>query len=520
MAKNTFFSKINKKDYNNILEEILETKYFSADVKNLLLNTFYKIEIGYNDYQKVKRDVKPQEKFIEECLEVIKKCDEIELVKPMSKESEILDEKNAIVDMKKNRITVYQTEKAMITGICTYEENGFYIPDDILVAPILKSILLVGNNINSREVIYDFDGWSWNTELEDIETIQTNLIYQNIQLLIGHKILEAWKKDNNNKTNYIEKIDELLQTKYGKETAKEILNNLTKLLNCLLIKKHPDIAKKYIKNIKPKKERLEYIKDKTKYIEDICKTKKEANKQIKKIDKLLSSKNLLIEEYKARNEKLKDNEKIFSISSLVDILNNERTTLINEIKQYNKNMKPAEYLKAKSKLEQEINDLEQIKQELKNPTDIQINLINMQKSILKAIEKQAKKVELKDEIEDLIYKIRYYKYTKIDSKNHINDIKELTNSIKSIEWELVKRACNAKLINIISTMEKDNIEIIIGALTTNVIDLDATEIILKNEDGRLKVEVYDGEVLEKTFTLDAVLERIQQKFNKKIKIFI
>lgn len=37
MKKNKIFSKFNLKNYNDELEEILETKVFSFDVKNLLL---------------------------------------------------------------------------------------------------------------------------------------------------------------------------------------------------------------------------------------------------------------------------------------------------------------------------------------------------------------------------------------------------------------------------------------------------------------------------------------------------
>ena len=53
MAKD-IFSKINLKDYNNVLEKILENKNFSEDVKNLLLSMFYKIENAYEEYITVK----------------------------------------------------------------------------------------------------------------------------------------------------------------------------------------------------------------------------------------------------------------------------------------------------------------------------------------------------------------------------------------------------------------------------------------------------------------------------------
>ena len=64
MAKEDIFSKINLKDYNNILENILEQKDFSEDTKNLLLSMLYKIEMAYNDYEKVKQNVETKEEFL------------------------------------------------------------------------------------------------------------------------------------------------------------------------------------------------------------------------------------------------------------------------------------------------------------------------------------------------------------------------------------------------------------------------------------------------------------------------
>ena len=64
------FSKL--KDYNTILEEILDTKYFSSSTKNLLLSMIYKIEVSYKDYKIVKRKTRGREEFLEEILNVIK----------------------------------------------------------------------------------------------------------------------------------------------------------------------------------------------------------------------------------------------------------------------------------------------------------------------------------------------------------------------------------------------------------------------------------------------------------------
>ena len=107
MAKEDIFSKINLKDYNNILENVLEQKAFSEDVKNLLLSMLYKIENGYEDYKTIKVNVSSKKNYVKKIIEVIKEeCKEIKLVKPLSDESKVLEEKNVnyIVEKEKGKI--------------------------------------------------------------------------------------------------------------------------------------------------------------------------------------------------------------------------------------------------------------------------------------------------------------------------------------------------------------------------------------------------------------------------------
>ena len=54
MAREDLFSKLNIKDYNNQLENVLENKSFTEDTKNILLSVLYKVETAYEDYSKVK----------------------------------------------------------------------------------------------------------------------------------------------------------------------------------------------------------------------------------------------------------------------------------------------------------------------------------------------------------------------------------------------------------------------------------------------------------------------------------
>ena len=61
-----------KRDYNQELEEIAESKRFEKEAQNLLLSMLYKVEGAYDDYEAVKREVPSKEKFLENILYIVK----------------------------------------------------------------------------------------------------------------------------------------------------------------------------------------------------------------------------------------------------------------------------------------------------------------------------------------------------------------------------------------------------------------------------------------------------------------
>ena len=77
--KNNIFKSISKNNLNNNLEEVLANKNFSEETKNILLNIFYKIENGYNDYKTVKRDTYDKKEYIKKLIKIIDEdCEKIE----------------------------------------------------------------------------------------------------------------------------------------------------------------------------------------------------------------------------------------------------------------------------------------------------------------------------------------------------------------------------------------------------------------------------------------------------------
>ena len=88
--KKNLLEKIVKKDYNNELEKVLETKQFDEHVKSTLLSILYKIEAAYKDLETVKKDVQTKEEYVANIIEIIKNnCDSIKIIRMNDEENKI-----------------------------------------------------------------------------------------------------------------------------------------------------------------------------------------------------------------------------------------------------------------------------------------------------------------------------------------------------------------------------------------------------------------------------------------------
>ena len=127
--KKGLFSKF--KDYNYILDKILEEKNFSEDSTNLLLNMIYKIEVSYKDYAQIKGIFQKQNEFIDEIIDIISKnCNQLFLIDPKKEEVRMLKEKNvlALTDEREKRIYAYPTEQAILYGLIDIMPKSLYNP--------------------------------------------------------------------------------------------------------------------------------------------------------------------------------------------------------------------------------------------------------------------------------------------------------------------------------------------------------------------------------------------------------
>ena len=198
------FSKI--KDYHSRLEEILEKKIFSANVKNLILSMIYKIEISYKDYKEVKRVVKSKNEFISEFIDIIDNyCENIKLVEPDTFESKLLKENNVIALTNENErsILCYYTENSLLFAISDIVPKYFYIKNDFPLKSRFQAVLVNGFNLNNYEILSNFNGWSWDiTHNRNMKYID-NLIYQNLLFMLGDSFFTEWRKNNLIEKDYL-----------------------------------------------------------------------------------------------------------------------------------------------------------------------------------------------------------------------------------------------------------------------------------------------------------------------------
>lgn len=499
MEANKIFSKLNMKNYNNELEKILETKVFSSDVKNLLLSMLYKIENAYKDYKTVKVDVLDEKDFINYLLKIIKeRCFEIELINP---------EENipVQVDKEKGYILCYPNEKSLLSAIWYMGEDDVFVLGQFeYTKNAIQKMLYIGSNINQTEVLRDFNGWSWDTVIKEIEDVKYNIIYQSMLLLDGKKLINA--------NMDIEEKETILISKKDKE-YNDFIEKIYRLSIDINIAQDKAEFDKISKIRKEKIKQLELFNNKKEFVQKMTESKKECLSEIEKIDKIINNTELLKKEYKERNDKLPNKEKIFSISHLADRLEKERKELLSKIQNCNKMIEPKGFVKEKEKVKTEVDFLNRINfGENQNNEDI----VQYCKEFLKCARKQIEKLEEKVDIVNWIYKIRYYLNLPFDENTCLKDIKMLNKDFKDTIKLITKKAQLYKIWDIFSEDEELTYIIINGLFGTKMINLENANILCKYEKGILYVEYYDTNLLER----NAQFERENIRIKKKIKLFI
>lgn len=504
--------KILKKDQNEELEKILAEKQVDEQAKNLLQGILYKIEVSYNDYQKVKGINQSVEQYIDELLiNIKKKCNEIKVVKISQK----LEDEKLEAELKKNKFYVsektiisYPIEEKLLYAIEKKSNNKKILNNKYEEATIAVSDLINnGKNINRVEVLKDFNGWSWTVINKEIENIDANLIYQMLQILYGMDFLEDWCKDKDGIIDYFD-VMQIEGKKYGEQEIDNLKRILTKIAIVNDLKENKEFAKQVSQKIKAIDEELKRYEDTKTNIERISENKKIAVKQLKEIEKTLRQESMLKAEYEKRNMNAPIDKKIFNIKVLKKELEDSKKKLLNEINEYNYMLNPMNYMKEKKKIEDEKDRLD-----FKNITTKQKEKLKIEfvKCFLNCFNLKIEEAIEQEEILRLIYQFRYFMFLPFDMENNIKDIKQLKKDIVKTQKILVEKAIDKKVII------KVPFEVMQRIFETRIINLEELYYKIQKQEEKYYVQIFDENIKEEKFEIN-LMENI--KINKKIKIFI
>lgn len=517
--KKNLLEKIVKKDYNNELEKILEKKQIDENVKSTLLTIFYKIEAAYKDLVIVKKDVETKEEYISNILEIIKNyCNSIKIIKMNDEKNKIPDNKTYIINKDKKEIIAYPIERKLLYAIAKIGKKDKIIKDEyFIINETLSDLINVGNNINIVEPLRDFNGYSWTSIPQEIESIDHNLIYQNLRIIVGYKFLDKWIKNNEFIIDYFELFKEELENKYGKENKNKFIDILSKI-SILLSIKFNNIEKENLLKVKEEiEEELNKTQDKELFVENITNKKIEITEKIKEIDTIINNKDLLQEEYIKRNEKLPLENKIFSMRILSQIMEKEREEYFNELEKLNELINPQNFVKYKKEIEKKykylkILDAEDVEKELDKFK------IQLQKIFLDMIKININKAETKQEIEKIIYDFRYYLLLPYNYESTIQKIEELQKKINEVTKAVIDKAIDLKVIQKISNDKDTNYEILKNIFNVRIIKLEDAYLKITKEKDKYFVQIFDENIFEEKIQISKPKD-LEIKLNKKVPIW-
>ncbi len=513
--KKSLLEKIVKKDYNNELEEVLEKKQFDENVKSTLLGILYKIEASYKDIETVKKDIQTKEEYVANIIEIIKNnCDSIEIIKMSDEQNKIPDKKTYIIDQENKKIIAYPIERKILYAISKIGKKEEIIKDEyFLINETISELINVGNSINMVEPLRDFNGYSWTTIPQEIESIDHNLIYQNLRILVGHEFLNKWIKNNEFIIDYFYLFKEKLENQYGKKNEEKMIELLSKISILLSIKFNKDKYEE-ISEIKEKVEsELEKIKNKQEFIEKTTQKKIDISNQIKLIDETINDKNLLQEEYFKRNEQLPLEKKIFSMRILSRIMEDEKKDKLNELESLNKILNPQNFVKYKKELEEKDKYLKVLDSEDKDKLIEELK-IKLQKLFLNMLEINIKKAETKQEIEKIIYDFRYYSLLQYDYERKIKNVKELNTDIDKIAKKIIDKAIENKVIESLSSDNDTNYQILKNIFHVRIIRLEDSYLKITKEKDKYYLQIFDENIFEEKIEIQKPKE-LEIKLNKK-----
>lgn len=478
---------------------------------------FYKLEISYEDYFLVKQNSITKQEYLEHILENIKEANSIELVKT----NNVNFEGNRLydIDFKLKKIKVFANEFVLLSALLELDNFQIYLKEKYnLIRNSMPYLLNMAYDMENVEVIRDFNAWSWNTSVNDISDININLIYQNLKIALNTNIFTKIQKENI--SDVVQTIEESLLQKYNKDIVEKFISLIFKLSILIYIVKSDNERKRLLEEKETIKLELDEINDKKIYIENISIQKRKLTQALKKIDLTINNQELLLEEYKRRNEELPEYNKIFSLSHLAEKMQKERQKILAKINLCNKRIEPKTYLASKNKLQKDYMLLDGVDFDKEN--DIYKYIDELQELFIKDI--FVNKIEnsnTKEELINCLYELRYYNFLPYKNDKVIRDLEYIKQYIEKAKETLIKKLYDNKIINTLSTSEKNDIEIVKSIFDLKIIDMENIYIQIKESNDKYNISVYDEkETQEKEFEMNLKFNSKDKiKLNKKVRLF-
>ncbi len=505
----SLFSKL--KDYNIQLEEILDDKYFSSNIKNLLLNMIYKIEISYPDFYQVKRCVRNKEDLLNEFVEIIRLyCDNIKTVEPDSDQAKMLIRHKlpALTNEKERSILTYPTELALLYAISDISPKYFYINQDNSLKKLIQSSLVNGYNINNVEILKDFNGWSWDkSDIENGNYID-NLLYQNLLVMLGEKFLYEWRIYGSTRRDFLQEAKKYIKLFTGNE------NYIKCFYRVLYLNSSAKDRLLINEDLKEKKQILKRMLDKEKFLQDAKIKKEKLTKKLEKIENVLDDDEILEKNFIKANLKLPQEKQIKSLKKYKNLIIKEKERYLEEISNLNYILQPVNFTATKNLL-QEMLEFYNCKETLEE------SLIELQKEFLYFIERKLSKIKTRDELIDIVCELRYYSRLKLSKNKTVIDIEEINEYFDKVLKKAITILCKIGAMKIISMDINLNFEIIKYALDTKIINLEEIKIALVTDEQGLIIKVFDKDIFEKQGRkkIEISKKTLEVKVNRKIKIF-
>ena len=505
----SLFSKL--KDYNLELDKILDNKTFSSNIKNLLLSMIYKVEVSYKDYKEVKRCVREKEEVLNEIIETVRLyCDNIKVVEPDSSQAKMLIENNleALTNEFERSILAYPTEMALLYAISEISPKYYYINEEVIIGRLIQNVLVDGYNINTTEILRDFNGWSWDTSVDEKYNFINNLIYQNLLMILGDKFLTEWRTYNSTDRDCLIEAKKFI--KYFTNNDKYIKS----LYKLIYMSSEGEEKEKIEKKLNSYNKTLQKMEDKLKFIDEQKERKIKLTKKLEKIDYALHDKKILEKNFNKSNEKLSKEKKIKSIAKYRNMLKKERENILKEINDISYILKPSNFISRRQVLQETV-------QVCSGEKKLEKIIILSQKEFLNFIDKKLNKMKTRDELIDLIYELRYYQKLRITNSVCIEDIEEIETYVDKVMKKAITKLCEIGAMKIISMDIELNFEIIKYALDTKIINIEQIKLEFDIDDKGLIIRVYDKDNFEKQGRkqIKATKKTLEVAKKRKIKLF-